>query len=195
MKRPLALASTGAILTASLILTGCTGSDNNQTTTNATSPSASSGSGTSTPTATATMPADMLNFQNKSVAQATSSSFLTSGRPATIFVSSVKASTHSSVLTFWFTAPTSGDSPLKLNVPQTWPQLVDTAGKKGYIVTTFPSFPFVGGRTPECACTPNIVVYPQPRVLTAAYPALPANLTEITLRLKGFADLKVPITR
>ncbi|KYH45599.1 hypothetical protein [Branchiibius sp. NY16-3462-2] len=193
MKRSSARLSAVTTLLAALTLTGCTGSDPKQTSSPA-PPTSSSATGSATPGAGATMPPDMLNFQNKSIAQATSSTFLKNGKQATVFISSVRTGAKSTVLTFWFTAPQGGDSPLAPNLSTTWPTLVDTAGKKAYIVTMFSAYRF-GSRTPECVCTPPSTVSPQPRVMTAAYPALPANLTDITVRLKGFTDLKVPITR
>lgn len=194
MKHSSARLSAVTILLAALTLTGCTGSDSKQTSSSPAPPTSSSATGSATSGAGATMPPHMLTFQNKSVAQATSSTFLKNGKQATFFISSVRTGANSSVLTFWFTAPQGGDSPLAPNLPTTWPQLIDTAANKAYTVTMFPAYG-LGSRVPECVCTPPSTVSPQPRVMTAAYPGLPANLTDITVRLKGFTDLKVPITR
>lgn len=196
MKRT--IVSAGTVLAATLALTGCTGGSDTVTTSAAPTGSATSGTsstpGTTTSSPSASVPAGMLDFAEKPAAKATSTTFFPSGAPATLFIAPVRGDSQSSLLTFWITTSQSADSPISADVASSWPKLVDPAGQKAYGVTTYSGTPGTSN-APKCVCTPTAVIYSTPRVMTAAYPALPAGLTKITVRLKGFADVVVPVTR
>lgn len=171
---------------AAVTLTGCTrDSDTDKASTSGVTSASSSSSGT------ATAPADMLDFDVKPVATATSTSFLDNGKEARLSVASVRSTATGTVLTFWVTTGTAYASPLGSTEPESWPSLVDTAGRKAYGIDTFTNVADVV----YCVCTDNNSVDPTRRVLTALYPALPDDLTSVSLRLKGFKTFTVPVTR
>lgn len=75
-----------------------------------------------------------------------------------------------------------------------WPdlvRLVDPAGKKSYSVNMMQAPPFW-----YCECSQYpLHVGPDPVQMTAAYPALPATTTTVSVRIPNFAPVTVPVTR
>lgn len=180
-----------AAAASAVLLSACTGGGGDPSPSGSADTSPGSSPATSSPTAD--VPQDMLTYQLKPAATATSTTFLGNGKPATLSVASVRATATGTVLTFWLTADPGYTSPLAINKGvEAWPQLVDAAGGSVYRIDTFPRRT---DKVPQCICTDNNSVDPQRRVLTGAYPLLPTGVTQIAVRLKGFKDLTVPVTR
>lgn len=178
-----------AALLATITIAGCTGGGTSRGT------SAPTGGGTSRATsspATASVPPKLLDYSLDQVAAtAKSTTFLSNQAEATVSVASAKATDDTTVLTFWITTPQSWASPISSSRPETWPLLIDAGTDQRYGVNTFTG---VQG-FPYCVCTDVNLIEPTRRVLTAQYPPLPAGLTQVTLRLTGFPDLLVQLTR
>jgi hypothetical protein len=120
--------------------------------------------------------------------------------PATAEIISVQASDTSTILTWQLSSPT--DIPLqgrslqsaqgRLAMPDAV-RLVDPAAKKSYGVNTMEE---PGSTIVDCVCsTYPGHVGPDPVRMTAEYPALPAGLTSISVRIPSFAPATVALTR
>jgi hypothetical protein len=73
--------------------------------------------------------------------------------------------------------------------------LVDPVGKKSYGVNTLIDHVKPFDRT-YCVCSRFPThVGPDPVRITAAYPALPASATSVSVRIPFFAPVTVPVTR
>lgn len=135
---------------------------------------------------------DLLNYKLDQVAAtAKSTTFLSNPASATVSVASVRATSDTTVVTFWVTTAAPYASPISASSPETWPTLVDTATGNSYGVNIFTGTQ----KGAYCVCTDVNMIEPTRRVLTAQYPSLPTAQSEVTFRLTGFPDLTVPITR
>lgn len=157
-----------------------------------------SGSSSSSPTASGTpsfVPSDqsakVLAAQLPAVRGSVTGTLST--EPATLNVAEVRASTHGTVLTYWFTGPDTsllGDQGEKSWENQ--PTLVDVTGRKSYEPFTFTHD---RGET-FCLCTDATYVRGVPQPRTIYYPALPDTVTTIEVRQAGFDQpIRVAVTR
>ncbi|PWJ26418.1 hypothetical protein ATK17_2580 [Branchiibius hedensis] len=189
MKRRNAAVTIAALSTV-VALSACTGSDNPQPSSVSATNTSHGGSSSASPTAS--VPPDLLNYKIDQVAAtAKSTTFLSNRASATLSVASVRATPDTTVVTFWVTTATPYASPISASRPETWPKLVDAGTGNSYGVNIFT------GSQPGayCVCTDVNMIEPTRRVLTAQYPPLPTGLSQVTFRLTGFPDLKIPLTR
>jgi hypothetical protein len=119
-------------------------------------------------------------------------------RPATAEIISVQASDASTILTWQISSatdiPIQGYSLTSTHGPRFFPdgvRLVDPAAKKSYGVNTMED-----PLTAYCVCSSYPQhVGPDPVRMTAEYPALPAGVTSISVRIPKFAPVTVAVTR
>jgi hypothetical protein len=124
--------------------------------------------------------------------------------PSTAEIISVKASADSTILTWQMSSPTdmtmAGYTLSVVGLSDFWPdavRLVDPVGKKSYGVNTLIHYGKITvlDKT-HCVCARFPAhVGPDPVRMTAAYPALPATATSVSVRIPYFAPVTVPVTR
>jgi len=192
-----ALAPVAVALAVLLAVVGCSGEEKP-------SPKGSSGSPGASPAALKDQskavlgwkpPAPVTRTEGKLSTGATRDEIATV--PATAEIVSVRANDASTILTWQLSSAT--DIPqqgatLASYSTRFWPDLVrliDPVGKKSYDVNTMTVPPFT-----YCVCSAYpIHVGPDPVRMTAAYPALPATATTVSVRIPNFAPVTVPVTR
>jgi hypothetical protein len=192
-----AIASIAAV--AALSLAGCSGEDKptpkgSPGATSAGSPSTSL-KDESAAVLSWTPPAPVAKTEGKLAPDAAKSDIVTARATAEII--SVRASDTSTILTWQLSSATDIQTQgwtLASRSTRFWPdlvRLVDPAGKKSYSVSTMEVPPFS-----YCACSEYpLHVGPDPVRMTAAYPALPAKATTVSVRIPNFAPVTVPISR
>jgi len=118
--------------------------------------------------------------------------------PATAEIISVQANDASTILIWQLSSAT--DIPLQgATLSADTVRLVDPVGKKSYAINVMGDdnagvVPL--GVPGFCVCSAHpIHVGPDPVRMTAAYPALRASATSISVRIPNFAPVTVPLTR
>jgi hypothetical protein len=124
--------------------------------------------------------------------------------PSTAEIISVKASANSTILTWQLKSATdlttAGWSLGDISVTNFWPdavRLIDPVGKRSYAINTT----ILHGKDTVldktyCVCARYPThVGPDPVLMTAAYPPLPATAMSVSVRIPFFAPVTVPVTR
>ena len=175
-------------IAALTLLGGCTNDTDQHTPTGSASSTASTTPSAFVPSVQSAL---VLNAQLPAVAGSAKGTL--NNQEVTLNVAQVRATSHGTLLTYWYTGPDTGLLPWQGE--KSWenqPVLGDTTGKKVYQPFTFVN---TWGET-LCLCTDGSFVLDVPQPRTVYYPALPESVTTIEVRREGVdKPITVPVTR